>query len=185
MSAVVMERSFRAPLTAEDVRTPAIKGQWCLDAHQVRPVTHYLKADGLRCTCVFDAPDAEALRSAMRLMGLSDPARIWSATLHPGPEDDVEAPPARANATLTVVERSFDEPTTFDAMDELERRNGACMNLYRVRFVRSYFSIDRKRMLCLYESPDTESVRRANRQSGLPFESAWPARIVLPPSGAP
>ena len=28
-------------------------------------------------------------------------------------------------------------------------------------------------MLCLYEAPDAESVRQAQREAGVPFERAW------------
>jgi hypothetical protein len=47
-----------------------------------------------------------------------------------------------------------------------------------VSFLRSYFAIDGRRMLCLYEAPDVESVRFANRQAGLPFDRVWGARAI-------
>ena len=50
--------------------------------------------------------------------------------------------------------------------------------LHGVRFLRSYFSTDGRRMLCLYEAPDVESVRFANRQAGLPFDLAWGVRAL-------
>jgi uncharacterized protein DUF4242 len=42
-----------------------------------------------------------------------------------------------------------------------------------VTFLRTFFSRDRKRMLCLYEAPDAESVRVAEGKAGVPFERAW------------
>jgi hypothetical protein len=36
------------------------------------------------------------------------------------------------------------------------------------------------RMLCLYEAPDAESVRLANREASLPFDRVWASQIVLP-----
>jgi hypothetical protein len=46
--------------------------------------------------------------------------------------------------------------------------------------VRTLFSTDRKRMICLYHAPDAESVRLAQRAAGMPFGEVWPFRQVLP-----
>ena len=39
-------------------------------------------------------------------------------------------------------------------------------------------------MICLYEAPDAEAVRIAQRQAGMPVEQLWPAAHVTPPAGA-
>jgi hypothetical protein len=46
-----------------------------------------------------------------------------------------------------------------------------------VRFLQSLFSLDRRRMLCLYAAPDAEAVRHAQRGAGLPFERIWTTTI--------
>ena len=80
---------------------------------------------------------------------------------------------------LAVVEREFPEPVVFDDIQAIEDKASLCLQMHRVRFVRSYFAVDRRRMVCLYEAPDVEAVRLANRQAGLPFETAWGAQVVV------
>jgi hypothetical protein len=46
-----------------------------------------------------------------------------------------------------------------------------------VRFVRTYFATDRRRMICLYVAPDAESVRLAQVQAGLPHAGVWAAAL--------
>jgi hypothetical protein len=146
------------------------------------PRRHYLARGGMRCVCIFDAPDAEAVRSAFRTAGSSAPKSIWAATVHRGPgDDDAGEPPALQHPTsaLALVERSFAAPVAFDDVPAMEDAGADCLNLYRIRFLRSYFSTNRRRMICLYEAPDVEAVRTANRQVGLPFEQVWGAEIVV------
>ena len=77
-----------------------------------------------------------------------------------------------------VVERSFDEPVQFDEIQSIRDRGAWCLELYGVRFVRSYFSADRLRMICLFEAHDADSVRDAQRMAGVPFERVWAASIL-------
>jgi hypothetical protein len=145
------------------------------------PRCHYLARGGMQCVCVFDAPDAEAIRSAFRTAESSTPKSVWAATVHCGPrDDDAGGPPALQHPTsaLALVERSFAAPVVFDNVQAMEDAGADCLNLHRVRFLRSYFSTDRRRMICLYEAPDVEAVRTANRQVGLPFEQIWGAEII-------
>ena len=72
-----------------------------------------------------------------------------------------------------IVERTFPEPVVFGDVQALEDAHAWCLDLHGVRFLVSYFSDDRKRMICLYEAPDAEAVRRVNRQAKLPFDRAW------------
>lgn len=79
---------------------------------------------------------------------------------------------------LVVVERSFE--TTEDGKALLDA-DASCLDLYKVKLVRSYMSPDMKRVICIFEAPDAESVRVANRQAGAPFERAWTADIFPVP----
>jgi hypothetical protein len=76
-----------------------------------------------------------------------------------------------------IVERRFDEPQIFDELQAKEESFAWCLEQHGVRFIRSYFSKDRKRMICEYEAPDAESVRRAQRTASLPFEHIWTATL--------
>jgi hypothetical protein len=78
--------------------------------------------------------------------------------------------------SMVVVERSFAEPVAFEDIQAIEKRGAGCLDSHGVRFLKSYFSRDRRRMICLYEAPDAESVRLAERKAGVPFEKAWTAR---------
>jgi len=85
--------------------------------------------------------------------------------------------------STVVVERSFAEPVTFEEIQAAEDRGAWCLEAHGVRSLRTYFSRDRRRMVCLYDAPDAESVRLAQEKAGMPFERAWTARIIRYPSG--
>ncbi|MDA0366760.1 MAG: DUF4242 domain-containing protein [Proteobacteria bacterium] len=76
-----------------------------------------------------------------------------------------------------VVERLFDEPVAFEDLQKMEDNAQWCLELYNVKFLQSLFAADRKRMICVYEAPDAEAVRSANRKAGLPFEAVWSADV--------
>jgi hypothetical protein len=80
--------------------------------------------------------------------------------------------------TTVVVERSFAEPVPFEEVQALEDAGAGCLEAHGVRFLRTYFSRDRRRMICLYEAPDAESVRLAEGKAGVPFERAWASRAI-------
>ncbi|KPJ80351.1 MAG: hypothetical protein AMJ58_08895 [Gammaproteobacteria bacterium SG8_30] len=62
----------------------------------------------------------------------------------------------------------------------IEDAGAGCLENHRVRFVRTYFSADRRRMMCLYRAPDAESVRIAQREAGMPVERVWSFRQFRP-----
>jgi hypothetical protein len=74
---------------------------------------------------------------------------------------------------LVLVERSFEAPVDPVALQELERKSAWCLDEHSVRFLKSYVASDGLRMICLYEAPDAEAVRAANRKAGLPFDRVW------------
>jgi hypothetical protein len=76
-----------------------------------------------------------------------------------------------------IVERSFDEAVEFEALQARAQKVSWCLDQHRIRFLRSYLSSDKKRMICVYEAPDAESVRIANRQAELPFDCVWTATL--------
>jgi hypothetical protein len=79
---------------------------------------------------------------------------------------------------LVVVERRFEQPIEFKEIQEQEDAASWCLDAYHVRFLKTFLSRDRQRMLCLYEAPDAESVRLAEAQAKVPFDCAWTCHLL-------
>ncbi|QSP95861.1 DUF4242 domain-containing protein [Marinobacter salinisoli] len=77
-----------------------------------------------------------------------------------------------------IVERSFEPPLTQEELKATEERMLPCLELYDVTWLRSYWSKDRKRMICEYEARDTEAVRNVQREAGAKFERVWTADLL-------
>jgi len=77
---VILEREFPEPLTPEVVVEMA-QETTCLEIYRVKPVRSYLMDGGRKMVCVFEAPDAEALRAVARANEFP-PGSIWASTLH-------------------------------------------------------------------------------------------------------
>ena len=77
-----------------------------------------------------------------------------------------------------IVERKFEGPESMDELQAQEDRFAWCLEQHRVKFIRSYFSKDRKRMICEYEAPDAEAVREVQRTASMPFERIWTAEVI-------
>jgi hypothetical protein len=199
MEHVVIERVFDRPVGPGEVETLEERAAPCFQMHRVRHLRTYLSPEGQRMVCLFEAPDAESVRIANREIGIPV-ARAWTASVHvPGPPSTSsesaqmeEAGGARGEAEPTagskaasrehemayiVVERDFDEPVDFREIQAIEDRGAWCLKMYRVSFLRTYFSADRRRMICVYQAPDAEHVRLAQRRAGMPFERVWTASI--------
>ena len=78
---------------------------------------------------------------------------------------------------IVMVERKFDEANSFDDLQAQEDSFAWCAEQHQVTFIRSYFSKDRKRMICEYEAPDAEAVRKLQRTASMPFERIWTATV--------
>ncbi len=74
-----------------------------------------------------------------------------------------------------IVERSFDPIPSQADLDATTERMAPCLELYGVRWIRSYWSQDRRRMVCHYEAVDAESVREVQREAAAVFENIWRA----------
>jgi len=172
MSEVFVLREFDPPLTDESFDALTRDGASCLDLYRVRWRRSLLSADGRRLFCWFEAPDAESTRLALRKAG-SHNAAPWSGTVHeaPGPG----APPA--DSANVLVERNFATPVTLDEIQAIEDAGAACLSTRNVQFVRTFFSLARTRMVCLYRAPDAESVREAQRAAHMPVDGVWSFRL--------
>ena len=70
--------------------------------------------------------------------------------------------------------RSFD----IDRYNAAQQRNAPCLAINEVRHVVSYLTPDGRRMICVFDAPDAEAVRRMARQLGYRYDDVWTATIV-------
>jgi hypothetical protein len=176
MVPVVSERPIDPPIGLDEVRAMEAQAAWCMEQYRVRHALTLLRRDGRHLVCLFEAPDAEAVRSVLQRVG-AQIEHAWTATVHAPPSHPLTAPLQVDGQSLVVVERSFAEPTELAAVQAIEDRSAWCLDQHRVRFLRTFFSTDRRRMLCVYAAPDAEAVRLAQTQAGMPFERAWAASL--------
>ena len=80
MERVIVERTYDAPMSEDEVRKAAQEGG-CSDLHRVFLRKSYLSPDGLRMLCVYEAPDAETVRQLQRSNGLPYD-RVWTSSVH-------------------------------------------------------------------------------------------------------
>jgi hypothetical protein len=177
MTQVIVERHWEQPRTDADLLEMLENSAGCLARHRSDWHGSLLSADRRDLVCHFSGPDAESVRIALRQAG-SIEFRAWAAKIHDAP-GFTAADLARASV---LVARRFTEPADFDAIQALEDAGKGCLDVHRVRFIRTYFSRDRKRMICLYEAPDAESVRIAQREATMPVERIWPFQRFTPES---
>ena len=175
MTEIFVERHWDTPLTDADMQAMIAAGGRCLGLYRCDWHRSWLSADCRELCCHFSGPDAESVRIALRQAG-SPAGRVWAASIHDAP-GATAADLGRANVLVT---RRFAEPVEFAAIQALEEAGAGCLETHRVRFVRTYFSTDRKRMVCVYHAPDAESVRLAQREARMPVERVWAARQFRP-----
>jgi hypothetical protein len=80
----------------------------------------------------------------------------------------------------TVILEHHLEGRQFDTerFNAAQRRNAWCLTVHGVRHVVSYVAPDGLRMICVFDAPDCEAVRRAARQLGYGYDGVWPATVV-------
>jgi hypothetical protein len=176
MTDLFLERKFEPAITPAEVMEMVTQSVDCFGMHRVEWINSYLSIDGRRMFCWFRAPDMESARIALRQAD-ADISVFWSGGVHDKPgldADDI----ATANV---LVQRSFDEGTSLQTIQDIEDAGIRCLEVRNVSFKRTFHSVDRKRMICLYHSPDAESVRVAQREAGVPVEDVWPFISVNSP----
>jgi len=175
MTEVFVERHWDKPLTETNLQEMVDRSGGCLANHRCDWHGSLLSADGHELFCHFTGPDAESLRIALRDAG-SHTGGVWAGTIHDAP-GYTDADMRRANV---LVVRRFTEPADLAAIQALEDAGKGCLETHRVHFIRTFFSRDQKRMICLYQAPDAESVRIAQREAGMPVERVWSFRRFGP-----
>jgi len=170
---MILERQFEPPLDQPRFLDMVRGAGGCMGIHRVDWQGSFLELGGARSVCWLRAADCESIRQALRESEI-DCRILWQGTVHDAPGLQGEDF-SRANV---LVERRFTEPTLLDDVQAIEDAGANCLEMRGVRFCRTLFSTDRRRMLCLYEAPDADSVRQAQREAGMPVERVWAFRPV-------
>jgi len=74
-----------------------------------------------------------------------------------------------------IVERAFPNGIDVPAAAVVERNADA-----GVTWLHSYVSEDRKKMLCVYDGPSPEAIRKAGARNQLPVEQITQVRVLDP-----
>jgi len=80
MARIVMEQSFERPMSDEELSESAKRLDPCLDIRDGTWARSYVSSDRRRMICEFEAPDAEAVREALRTSGTPFD-RVWAAQM--------------------------------------------------------------------------------------------------------
>lgn len=179
MTHVMVERDFDSPVAFEDIQSIEDAGAWCLEAHHVTFLKTFFSSDRRRMLCLYEAPDAESVRLAERKAGVPFD-RAWSCV----PLVPAAARSSASHAPLVsvIVERRFDRPYDVDEVHDMVRSGAWCFDQHRTGYVESYLAQDGMCMACLFEAPDMESVRLANRTLQFPVSRLWRTTIHVPPA---
>jgi hypothetical protein len=79
--------------------------------------------------------------------------------------------------THLIVEQTFAKPLTDEEHDRTAKRLDPCLEQHGARWMRSYLSADRLRMICEFEASDAEAVRSSYRSAGVAFERVWVTEV--------
>lgn len=169
METVIVERRFETPAVMDEVQAAGrATAAWCREQYRVTYLHTYLSLDRQTMICIYTAPDADSVRRTQETAGLPV-LRAWPGEL----VIDSGSPAARPGLATVLVERALPQPMPREAVIEMFDRGGHCLDRHRARSLRSYQSLDRTRVLCVFEAPDAESVRIASRQMAAPFERVY------------
>ena len=78
MPIIIVEERFDPPVDVSQGNPVAGDLSPCLPLEGVTWVSSFIAADGTRCVCVYDAPDAESVRRAYRKAGAAFES-VWPA----------------------------------------------------------------------------------------------------------
>ena len=177
---MLVERRFEQPVKFEDIQALEDAGSWCLKAYGVRFLKTFFSRDRQRMLCLYEAPDAEAVRLAETQANVPY-ERAWTCA-HLQSRKQVDE---TSVAEYVVAQRLFSEPVTRDFVSDALRRSGWCLDLHRAEYVESYLGSDGLRMVCLFRAPDAEAVRLANEEGGILYTDIWTASVHLADGDSP
>ena len=168
MELVLVERSFAQPVTFEDIQKQEEAGSWCLDTYNVRFLRTFFSKDRRRMVCLYEAPDAEAVRSAEQQAKVPF-ERAWTCQILQGKDISADA----AAKEYVIVERAFPSPVTADYISSAFRSARSCFDIHRASYLESFLGRDGLNMVCVFRAPDAEAVRTANNQAKAPYTDIW------------
>ncbi|MBW4517729.1 MAG: DUF4242 domain-containing protein [Timaviella obliquedivisa GSE-PSE-MK23-08B] len=79
-----------------------------------------------------------------------------------------------------LVEKAFKPPITEDKWNHDIAIGIPCHQAHDVKWIRSMMARDHISVVCEFEAPDAETVRRSFRKAGLPFVRIWTIDILEP-----
>jgi hypothetical protein len=71
--------------------------------------------------------------------------------------------------STVVMVRLYDEPRSDTHIDTMNQAIGPCLDVNGVTHLQTLASVDRKRFICVFESPDAQTVKRAIDSSGVAY----------------
>jgi hypothetical protein len=80
--------------------------------------------------------------------------------------------------SLVIVETQYDDPPTFDQLNEEEERLAPQLNARQTTWRYSLLSDDHHRMICTYEAPDAETVRTGHEAANAFFDRIWTGELL-------
>lgn len=172
MTLVVVERGFEEPTAFADVAALEEAVGWCLKQHQVEFLVSYFSADRRRMVCLYEAPDAEAVRRT-QVQGKLPFEAIWSSS-EPLGRGLLFAPGA---LETVVAERRFEPALRPGDLEGMMQQAARCLELYGASHAASLLSLDGRNGLCLFSAVDAEAVRSVSREAKVPLERAYKATI--------
>lgn len=171
MTEIIVERHFDTPLSFEDIKDILNSSSGCFSDWQITWQDSYHSGDGSIMFCHFSAPDVESVRTALRQTGTEYNAKICPITKHFSKNDlDINV----------IVKRELEVSIAFETLQHQEENNSSCLDMHNVTFIKTYFSLDQKYMLCMYNAPDVESVRISQRQAEMPVSKIYSCNELLP-----
>jgi Protein of unknown function (DUF4242) len=174
MSKIIIETNYDQPLTPEIMEEANERALPCLEARNAHWRYSLWSTDRCRMICNFDAPDAGTVREAYRKAGVPFD-QIWAAEIL-SPDG---GSPERDETRLKVVEGTY-PPFTIEDWNEFNDKTLACYAERGVEWIRSFVSLDRRRVICEVNAPDAEAIRETYRKLGIPFDRVWSAELLLP-----
>ena len=69
-ASVLVERSFVEPVLLDDIHAMEVANSWCLETRNVKHQRSFFARDKKRMLCLYNAPDAQAVREAQQQAGM-------------------------------------------------------------------------------------------------------------------
>ena len=175
MTEVLVDRRIDQPHTDAEIQQLLDDSADCRDIYRLDRHRSLLSADRRQLICHLSSPDLESVRRALKTQGPLT-ADVWSCTLRDAPGLTNEE---LAQANVWASWR-FEIPVAIEELESIDPSGSVCLRTHRVRLLRAFISTDRRRVSCLCQAADAESVRLALRESKWPVDRVWAFRQFLP-----